>query len=148
MLALSPTFQTACGVDSEAEALERVFLLESDGEELPRAAVMGGGSRSRRVAGGGASWQRPVDALFLAVDIAPDCTLDIDNRRRKGLDQLFNIFNDICDLAGVDESGQEESHLNFTSAEIEAIGEVLPENQAATGLFYSMECAFQISDGD
>jgi hypothetical protein len=148
MLALSSTFQLLCGVDDEAGALRRIFILEAEGECLPRAAVMGGAMAARRVAGGGASWQRPRSRLFLSVDIAPDETLDVDDRRLKGFDQLCTIFNDICDLAGVDEVGQEESHLNFVDAEIESFGEVLPENQPSAGLFYFMECSFGISDGD
>lgn len=145
MLALSDTFQTLCDLDY-AGTFARIDSVES-ARCIPRASVVVQRAAHEQVAGGDRSYTRPVTWLELAVDIAPDESLDDQDRRHKGFDQLFAIYNEIMDLSGVDDEDSTTSHLNIIRSEIQDIDEVPEEMRAAEGNYYWMTVMFEVGDG-
>lgn len=151
LVANSATFQAACGVSTEADALEKTAIKgfpEQESERRPIAVVSPDGLGTQLVAVDHLRAQGSV-FLYLAIDVAEQYFNLSDDAMFTALNFFGGVLEDIFASLGSDLAADglcDQLNLNIVNAQVLAWSETAEKDWPSLGRFYWM--AVQISWGD
>ena len=130
LLAATAGVQLECGVASAADALDYIFLIETESTTLPRFIVNPHNTLDRRRMGPG-TWNQS-GGIHVSMELAANDDASVEDQGIDVANRVGSIMQQCEAIEGAGNSGAGESYVNMTSWGPEGIERCEPQHEGGS----------------